>query len=30
MNDKLLAALNAKDYFLLKWRYICRQKGWLT
>ncbi len=30
MNDKLLAALNAKDYFLLNWRYICRQKGWLT
>ena len=29
MNDKLLAALNAKDYFLLNWRYICRQKGWL-
>ena len=30
MNDKLLAALNAKDYFLLNWRHICRQKGWLT
>ena len=30
MNDKLLAALNPKDYFLLNWRYICRQKGWLT
>ena len=30
MNDKLLAALNAKDHFLLNWRYICRQKGWLT
>ena len=30
MNDDLVAALNPKDDFLFRWRYICKQKGWLS
>ncbi len=30
MNEKLTAALSPKDEFLFNWRYICRQKEWLS
>jgi len=29
MNEELVAALSPKDEFLFRWRYICKQKGWL-
>ena len=30
MNKRLVQALGAKDDFLFNWRYICKQKGWLS
>lgn len=29
MNEDLVDALSPKDEFLFRWRYICKQKGWL-
>ncbi|HBN8454459.1 TPA: AAA family ATPase [Pseudomonas aeruginosa] len=29
VNEELVAALSPKDEFLFRWRYICKQKGWL-
>ena len=29
INEELVAALSPKDEFLFRWRYICKQKGWL-
>lgn len=29
MNESLVAALSPKDEFLFRWRYICKQKGFL-
>ena len=29
INNRLIKALNPQDGFLINWRYIARQKGWL-